>query len=61
MRKELKISIQRALSDFAAASAFNEIYAQAFPGKPARSCVEVFGLPRGALVEIEAIAKAGTE
>ena len=46
----------RYMGDF---SAFNEIYAKAFPGKPARSCVEVSALPKGALVEIEVIAKAG--
>lgn len=42
------------MNDFAA---FNEVYAQYFPGKPARSCVEVSKLPKGALVEIEAIAE----
>ncbi|MBR3016942.1 MAG: RidA family protein [Clostridia bacterium] len=41
------------MSDFAA---FNNIYAQYFIGKPARSCVEVAALPKGALVEIEAVA-----
>jgi 2-iminobutanoate/2-iminopropanoate deaminase len=43
------------LNDF---SAFNEIYAQYFTGKPARSTIEVAALPRGALVEIEIIAEA---
>jgi len=38
-------------------SAFNEIYAQYFIGKPARSCVAVSALPRGVLVEVEVIAK----
>ena len=42
------------MSDFAA---FNAIYEQHFPGKPARSCVEVSALPKGALVEIEAVAE----
>ena len=42
------------INDFAA---FNEIYAELFPGKPARSCVEVSKLPKGALVEIEAVAE----
>lgn len=41
------------MSDF---SAFNAVYETYFPGKPARSCVEVSALPKGALVEIEAIA-----
>ena len=35
---------------------FNEIYAKYFTGKPARSCVEVSALPKGALVEIEVVA-----
>ena len=42
------------MDDFAL---FNEIYAELFPGKPARSCVEVSKLPKGALVEIEAVAE----
>ena len=42
------------INDFAV---FNEIYAELFPGKPARSCVEVAKLPKGALVEIEAVAE----
>ena len=43
----------RNMGDFAA---FNQVYERHFPGKPARSCVEVSALPRGALVEIEAVA-----
>lgn len=42
------------IKDFAA---FNAIYEKYFIGKPARSCVEVSALPKGALVEIEAIAE----
>ena len=45
----------KSIQDFAV---FNEIYAKAFTGKPARSCVEVSNLPKGALVEIEVIAIA---
>lgn len=42
------------INDFAAV---NEIYAEFFHGEvPARSCVEVAKLPKGGLVEIEAIA-----
>lgn len=37
--------------------AFNSVYAGYFPGKPARSCVAVKALPKGALVEIEAVAE----
>ncbi len=42
------------ISDFAV---FNEVYAKYFTGKPARSCVAVKDLPKGALVEVEAIAE----
>jgi len=41
-------------------TAFNEIYAQYFTGKPARSCVAVSALPRGVLVEVEVIAKVSS-
>ncbi len=42
------------LNDFAAV---NEAYAQAFAEPfPARSCVQVAGIPKGAKVEIECIA-----
>ncbi|SDN00831.1 Rid family detoxifying hydrolase [Acetanaerobacterium elongatum] len=43
------------LEDFAAV---NEVYASFFTGStpPARSCVQVSKLPKGALVEIEAVA-----
>jgi len=43
------------MTDFAA---FNEVYAQYFTQKPARSCVAVKALPKGALVEIEVVAEA---
>ncbi len=42
------------MSDFAA---FNEVYAGYFTSCPARSCFEVGALPKGALVEIEAVAE----
>ena len=42
------------MSDFAA---FNKVYAGYFTSCPARSCFEVASLPKGALVEIEAIAE----
>ncbi len=47
------------ITDMGAFSAFNEVYASLFPANPARSCVEVSKLPKGALVEIEAVAEAG--
>lgn len=38
--------------------AFNEVYAAAMgDAKPARSCVGVAALPKGALVEVEAVAE----
>ena len=45
------------LQDMADFAAFNEVYAQYFTEKPARSCVAVKTLPKGALVEIEVIAE----
>lgn len=45
------------LSDMNDFAAFNEVYAQYFTEKPARSCVAVKTLPKNALVEIEVIAE----
>ena len=45
------------LSDMNDFAAFNEVYARYFASKPARSCVAVRALPKGALCEIEAIAE----
>ena len=45
------------LSDMADFAAFNEVYAQYFTEKPARSCVAVKALPKGSLVEVEVIAE----
>lgn len=45
------------LADMADFAAFNEVYARYFTGNPARSCVAVKTLPRGVLVEVEAIAE----
>ena len=42
------------MEDFAA---FNAVYAKYFTTCPARSCVAVKTLPKGALVEVEVIAK----
>lgn len=45
------------LADIGDFAKVNEIYAQYFCGEvPARSCVEAANLPKGGLVEIEAIA-----
>ena len=45
------------LSDMADFAAFNEVYSLYFTEKPARSCVAVKSLPKGALVEVEVIAE----
>ena len=45
------------LADMGDFAAFNEVYAQYFVSKPARSCVAVKTLPKGVLCEIEAIAE----
>lgn len=45
------------LADMGDFAAFNEVYAQYFTSKPARSCVAVKTLPKNALCEIEAIAE----
>ncbi|MCQ2407103.1 MAG: Rid family detoxifying hydrolase [Oscillospiraceae bacterium] len=44
------------LADIADFAAFNEIYGSYITEKPARSCVAVRDLPKGALVEVEVIA-----
>ena len=42
------------MNDFAE---FNKVYAEYFTSCPARSCVAVKALPKGALVEVEVIAE----
>lgn len=49
------------LADMADFQAFNAVYAQYFPDKPARSCVAVRELPKSVLVEVEAIAEIPAE
>lgn len=44
------------LADMADFAKFNEVYEMYFVHKPARACVAVKELPKGALVEIEVIA-----
>ena len=44
------------LADIADFASFNEVYGKYFTSKPARSCVAVKDLPKGALVEVEVIA-----
>ena len=45
------------LADINAFAEFNDVYAKYFTSRPARSCVAVAALPKGALVEVEVIAK----
>lgn len=42
------------MADFAA---FNKVYSEFFAEKPARSCIAVKELPKGVLVEVEAVAE----
>ena len=44
------------LADMADFAAFNAVYAKYITNTPARSCVAVKTLPKGGLVEVEAIA-----
>jgi len=44
------------LADMGDFAAFNEVYAEYFTSKPARSCVAVKTLPKNALVEVDVIA-----
>ena len=45
------------LADMAEFAAFNTVYAEYFPtDPPARACVEVSALPKGARLEIDAVA-----
>jgi 2-iminobutanoate/2-iminopropanoate deaminase len=46
------------IADMQGFAEMNKVYAQRFGGhKPARSCVEVSGLAKGMLLEIEAVAE----
>ena len=45
------------LADIADFAAFNEVYGRYITSAPARSCVAVKDLPKGALVEVEVIAE----
>ncbi|MBR6709241.1 MAG: RidA family protein [Clostridia bacterium] len=44
------------LADMADFAAFNAVYGKYITSAPARSCVAVRALPKGALVEVEAVA-----
>lgn len=45
------------IADMADFAEFNEVYGKYITSAPARSCVAVKALPKGALVEVEVIAK----
>ena len=45
------------LADIADFAAFNAVYEKYFTSRPARSCVAVKDIPKGALVEVECIAE----
>ena len=47
------------LNDMADFAAFNQVYSKYITTVPARSCVAVRELPKGALVEVEAVALLG--
>lgn len=55
------VKAQIFLTDLADFATVNEIYGRHFEGltAPARACVQVAALPRGAKVEIDAVAFAG--
>ena len=44
------------IADMADFAKFNEVYAKFFTSNPARSCVAVKEIPKGALCEIEVVA-----
>jgi 2-iminobutanoate/2-iminopropanoate deaminase len=44
------------IADMADFAKFNEVYAKYFTSNPARSCVAVKEIPKGALCEIEVVA-----
>ncbi|MBQ9521821.1 MAG: RidA family protein [Oscillospiraceae bacterium] len=48
------------LSDMSLFADFNTVYARYFTTKPARSCVAVRELPKGALLEVEVVAETTT-
>lgn len=45
------------LADIADFGAFNDVYAEYFTSKPARSCVAVKDLPKGVLCEVETVVE----
>lgn len=54
---ELVVKTTCFLKDMGDFAAFNEVYAEYFVSRPARSCVAAASLPKDALVEVEVIAE----
>jgi 2-iminobutanoate/2-iminopropanoate deaminase len=46
------------ITDFSLLPAMNEVYAGYFPHRPAKTTVEITGLDKGAMIEIEVVAAA---
>jgi len=46
------------ITDFSLLGAMNEVYAQYFPQRPAKTTVEITRLDKGGLIEIEVVAEA---
>ena len=60
MAEVVKVTVY--LTDMADFSAVNAVYSEFFPEPyPARSCIEVSGLPKGAPIEVEAVAIVGQQ
>ncbi|MBR0282475.1 MAG: RidA family protein [Oscillibacter sp.] len=57
---EHAVKVNCYLSDMALFADFNAVYARYFTTKPARSCVAVKELPKGAMLEVEVIAETKT-
>lgn len=49
------------LADIKDFAVFNEVYAEYFTSKPARSLIEAAALPKGSLIEIDVVAKVKKE
>lgn len=56
-RLENVVKVTLFLTDMSQFDAVNQVYARFFAHKPARATVGVAALPKGALVEIEAVAR----
>lgn len=56
-RLESVVKVTLFLTDMNHFDAVNQVYAQFFAHKPARAAIGVAALPKGALVEIEAVAR----